>query len=100
MLSSAEFSDVTGGGPVGGGGAGTFTFTVADAFALPPGPFAVRRYVVVLLGNTVRLPLVCTVPNAGSIDTVVAPVTDQRSVADCPRSIEDGSAVNCAMTGA
>src|SRR5438874_2680478 len=32
--------------------------------------------------------------------TEVASVTDQRSVADCPRSIELGSAVNCAMTGA
>jgi hypothetical protein len=30
----------------------------------------------------------------------VASLTDQRKVDDCPRSIEDGSAVNCATTGA
>src|SRR5882762_4117753 len=32
--------------------------------------------------------------------TEVASVTDHRRVADCPRSIELGSAVNWAMTGA
>ena len=53
-----------------------------------------------MLGNTWRLPLVCTGPSPGSIVTDVASLTDQRRVADCPRSIELGSAVNCAMTGA
>src|SRR5262249_37390846 len=32
--------------------------------------------------------------------TEVASLTDQRRVADCPRSIELGSAGNCAITGA
>src|SRR5438128_1776972 len=32
--------------------------------------------------------------------TEVASLTDQRRVEDCPRSIELGSAVNCAITGA
>ena len=53
-----------------------------------------------MLGNTWRLPLVCTGPSPGSIVTEVASLTDQRRVADCPRSIELGSAVNCAITGA
>ena len=53
-----------------------------------------------LLGKTWRLPLLCTGPSPGSIVTEVASVTDQRRVADCPRSIELGSAVNCAITGA
>jgi hypothetical protein len=53
----------------------------------------------VLLGNTWRLPLLCTWPK-GSIVIEVASLTDQRKVDACPRSIEDGSAVNCATTGA
>ena len=53
-----------------------------------------------LLGNTWRLPLLCTGPSPGSIVTEVASLTDQRRLADCPRSIELGSAVNCAITGA
>jgi hypothetical protein len=43
--------------------------------------------------------LLCTAPN-GSIVIEVASLTDQRRVDACPRSIEDGSAVNCATTGA
>src|SRR5258708_39126981 len=82
------------------GAVGTLTFTVADADALPPGPVADNRYDVVLLGNTWRLPLLCTGPSPGSIVTEVASLTDQRRVADCPRSIELGSAVNCPITGA
>jgi hypothetical protein len=36
-----------------------------------------------------------------SIDTLVTfPLTSQRSVADCPRWIEVGSALNCATVGA
>src|SRR5262249_19560720 len=76
------------------------TLTGAEGLALPPGPVAVKRYVVVLLGKTWRVPFDCTVPRPGSIETDVASVTDQRKVAACPRSIEDGSAVNCATTGA
>src|SRR5258707_1044761 len=81
------------------GAVGTLTFTVADADALPPGPVADNWYDVVLLGNTWRLPLLCTGPSPGSIVTEVASLTDQRRVADCPRSIELGSAGNCAITG-
>jgi hypothetical protein len=33
------------------------------------------------------------------MDTSVASLTDQRRVADCPRSIELGSAVNCPIVG-
>jgi len=50
--------------------------------------------VVELLGNTVRLPLACTVPTLGSMEISVAFETDQRNVADWPRSMELGSAVN------
>jgi hypothetical protein len=35
-----------------------------------------------------------------SIEISVASLTDQRSVADCPRSMELGSAVNCVIVGA
>src|SRR5260221_8800730 len=82
------------------GAVGTLTFTVADADALPPGPVADNWYDVVLLGNTWRLPLLCTGPSPGSIVTEVASLTDQRRVADCPRSIELRSAGDCAITGA
>jgi hypothetical protein len=68
--------------------------TVAVAVRVPPSFLAVSVYVVELLGKTVRLPVACTPPTAGSMETSVAPVTDQRKVADWPRSMEPGSAVN------
>ncbi len=73
---------------------------MAVALAFPAGLTAARRYVVVLLGNTWRVPLFGTVPSPGSIDTDVASLTDQRKVADCPRSIEVGSAENETTTAA
>ena len=84
--------EVVGGG--GGGGGGAATLTVAVAVRDPPSPLAVKVYVVELLGKTVRLPVACTGPTAGSIEISVALETDHRSVADWPRSIELGSPVN------
>jgi hypothetical protein len=55
--------------------------------------------VIALLGNTCRVPVLCTVPIPWSIEISVASETTQRSVADCPRSIELGSAENCVTTG-
>ena len=83
---------MVGGG--GGGGGGAATFTVAVAVFDPPSPRAVSVYVVELLGKTVRLPLACTVPTLGSMEISVAFETDHRNVADWPRSMELGSAVN------
>jgi hypothetical protein len=57
-------------------------------------------YVVEAPGNTRRLPLACTVPILLSIDVLVASVTVQVSVDDCPRSIDEGSAVNEPTVGA
>src|ERR1022692_3798162 len=85
----------------GGGAGGELTETIADAVTLPPGPVAVKVYVVESLGNTRRLPAFCTEPTVWSIDTpVTSPEISQRSVEDCPRWIEVGSAVNWATTGA
>jgi hypothetical protein len=42
--------------------------------AVPPGPVAVRRYVVVAVGLTIRVPLVATAPTPGEIETAVAPL--------------------------
>jgi hypothetical protein len=53
---------------------------------------ALRVYVVVLVGNTWRVPLAETVPIPGAIDTSVASLTSHFRVADWPRSIELGSA--------
>src|SRR5260221_13962781 len=74
------------------GAVGTLTFTVADADALPPGPVADNWYDVVLLGNTWRLPLLCTGPSPGSIVTEVASLTDQRRGVDCPLIIDFSAA--------
>jgi hypothetical protein len=85
----------------GGGGGGLVTLTVAEPVVLPPGPVAVRVYVVESVGKTRRFPEFCTVPMALSIDTLVTlPLTSQRSVADCPRWMEVGSTLNCEMVGA
>ena len=47
-----------------------------------------------------RFPDDCTTPRPGSIRTCVAFDTDHRSDADCPRSIEPGSAENVPTVGA
>jgi hypothetical protein len=53
------------------------------------------------LGLTRRLPVACTTPMPLSMETLVTvPLTSQRSVEDCPRSMLVGSAVNCVTVGA
>ena len=67
------------------------TLTVAVAVAEPPAFVAVSVYVVVLPGNTWRFPVALIEPIAGSMRiSVVSPVTFQRSVAACPRSMVAG----------
>jgi hypothetical protein len=83
------------GGAGGGGGAATVSVAVADLD--PLGPFAVSVYVVVLAGFTVRLPLAATVPIPVFRETSLALVVLQRSVADCPGLIDDGSTVKVAV---
>jgi hypothetical protein len=90
---------LAGAGAVGGGG-GSVTLTVAVAVLVPPGPVAVRVYVVEAPGNTRRLALACTVPMLLSMEMLLASVTFQLSVDDWPRSIEDGSAANAVTVGA
>jgi hypothetical protein len=46
-----------------------------------------------------RLPLACTVPMPLLIATLFDPVTLQRRIADCPRSILRGSTEKSAITG-
>jgi hypothetical protein len=85
----------------GGGGGGALTVTVADAVVLPPGPVAVRVYVVESLGKTRRFPVFWTFPIALSMDTLVTlPLTSHRRVEDWPRWMEVGSALNWATVGA
>lgn len=75
--------------------------TVAEAVVEPPGPVAVRTYVVESLGDTLRLPVFCTLPIPELMETLVAlPLTCHRSVADWPRWMVVGSAENCATVGA
>jgi hypothetical protein len=70
----------------GGGGGGDVTLTVAEAVVVPPGPVAVRVYVVESLGKTRRLPVFWTAPMVLSIETLVTfPLTSQRKVEDWPR---------------
>lgn len=76
-----------------------FTATVTERLSDPPAPVAVNVYVVELVGVTERLPLDCTVPTPPSIETSVALVTLQRSVADSPRPIRLGSAVKLPILG-
>jgi hypothetical protein len=71
------------------------TATVADFAATP----AVNVYVVVAAGITLTLPSAHgTVPTAGSIEQLDAPVTPVHArVADAPGTIADGVAVNVPM---
>ena len=52
-------------------------------------------YVVVSVGETWRSPRALTVPIPGAIETSVASLTDQRKLADWPRSMVPGSTENC-----
>lgn len=61
---------------------------------------AVRTYVVVVVGETTRVPGVAIPPIPGSMETESAFVTaPQLKVADCPAMIDDGDAVNDEMLG-
>lgn len=83
----------------GGGGGGVVTATVTEEVREPPGPVAVSVYVTEFAGETLRLPVACTVPTPLSIDTLLAFATSQRNVDDCPRWIEVGSAVKDEIAG-
>ena len=67
------------------GGCGV-TVTVTDCVALPPGPVAVKTYVVARRGVTTALPLNASAdePTAGAIATDVAFAVCHISVTDCP----------------
>src|SRR5262245_1664127 len=86
-------------GRAAGGGGGEVNATVTEDVRFPPGPLAVRVYVVEFSGDTLRLPALCTGPTDWSIETLVALLTSQRNVEDCPRWIEVGSAENCEIVG-
>jgi hypothetical protein len=75
------------------------TFTVTERVSDPPGPFAVKVYVVVLVGKTCREPRLCTAPIPWSIDISVALLMDQLNVDDWPLSMLDGSAVKLLIAG-
>jgi hypothetical protein len=72
---------------------------VAVAVAVPPGPVAVRVYVVVTIGLTETEPMVSCAPLTPLIETVVAFVVVQLSVADCPAAIVNGLAVKTFTVG-
>src|SRR5271157_250867 len=95
VLTGSAGADVT-----GGGGGGAVTFRTADAVALPPGPLACNVYVVALSGNTRWLPPLETAPMPWLISMSEASLTLQRRVADCPRSMVLGSAMNSKIAGA
>jgi hypothetical protein len=81
------------------GGDGLRTVSIEEAEVSPPGPFTVIVYLVARVGETLREPLVGTVPILGSIDALVAFVDDHLSMADSPRSIKFGSAVKLLTVG-
>jgi hypothetical protein len=74
-----------------------FTDTVTVRVSDPPGPFAVKVYVVELVGKTCRCPWLCTAPIPWSMDISVALLMDQLNVDDWPLSMLDGSAVKLLM---
>jgi hypothetical protein len=81
----------------GGGAGGVFTDTVTVRVSDPPGPFAVKVYVVELVGKTCRCPWLCTAPTPLSMDISVALLMDQLNVDDWPLSMAEGSAVKLLM---
>jgi hypothetical protein len=84
----------------GGGGGGVETCTVTDRVSLPPGPRAVKVYVVLSIGKTCRWPWLWTAPMPWLMDMSVALLMDQRRVADWPRSMVVGSTVKLLITAA
>jgi hypothetical protein len=83
---------------------GTVTVTVCGP-AAPPGPLAVREYVVVVLTGTVAEPEVGSGPESSPTGRVglmvidVALVVVQVSVVVCPVFTSVGFAVNCVICG-
>src|SRR5579871_2222627 len=84
------------GGTLVVGPCGFVTVTRAVADSVPPGPVAVKRYVVDCVGRTCCVPDTATLPNVSMV-TEVAPVVDHSSVDACPRSIDGGFADNRAV---
>jgi hypothetical protein len=78
----------------------TPTDTVTWLCLVPPGPVAVRLYVVVLPGLTETEPDVPTEPTPLSIDTEVAFVTDQLKVVEFPAMMVVGDAEKFEISGA
>src|SRR5260370_32732455 len=74
------------------------------ASVLPPGPLAVTAYVVDSAGVTVVVPCAVTAPTSGAMETLVASVVVQESLADSPLLMAVRSAemltVGLAATGA
>ena len=58
------------------------TFSVVDAVELPASLDAVSVYAVVAAGDMLFVPVNCTVPISGLIETDVAPATLHDNVAD------------------
>ena len=68
-----------------GAGVGTaFTAMLVVAVAEPPGPTAVSVYVVLLIGDSTRLPIGPTVPTPWLIEIESAFWTDQLKVENWP----------------
>ena len=79
--------------PVGGaGGAGGATATVTCEVAVPPVPLQLSVYVVLLVGDTLRVPDVLTEPTPELMVQEEAFSEDQVSVLDWPEVIESGFA--------
>src|ERR1700757_4364735 len=68
------------------------TLTVVDASRVPPSPLAVMVYCVVSFGQTLRDPLVSTLPSPWLIEALEAFDVDQDRVAHCPCFTDPGSA--------
>ena len=80
-------------------GRGTIV-TITDFVVTPPGPVAVKVYVVVAVGFTVMLPVVGKEPpGPGAIMTVVAFVVAQSSTAAPPLDVMSGVAEKLVMIG-
>jgi len=83
---------------VGGGASFTVRRTVSPV--VPPGPVAVATYVTDDVGVTWRLPLTETIPNPGSMVTLVAFWVVTVNVADWPRVSVGRSARRVIVGGA
>ncbi len=89
-------------GSGGGGGGTSLTLTVFWHSTAPPGPVAVKVYVLVVPGTTVLEPLEAgvTAPTPWSIDTIVAFVVVHERTVDCVALVSEyGIAVNVQVGG-